>query len=144
MTTNASRAAALVGAVRAAVDGEHRDVGDVFTDDVKTWTPAWTTSTLDELLEQFARRDTALSDTELDVIALDVNGDHACVEWNVTTTHSGTLSLRDGTEVEATGLRVTLFGVAVAEFDGDRICALRQYWDELSLFEQLGLVTGDD
>jgi hypothetical protein len=30
--------------------------------------------------------------------------------------------------------------VTVAEFRGDRICSLRQYWDELSLFEQLGLL----
>jgi hypothetical protein len=27
----------------------------------------------------------------------------------------------------------------VAEFRDDRICSLRQYWDELSAYEQLGL-----
>jgi hypothetical protein len=30
-----------------------------------------------------------------------------------------------------------------AEFRGDRICSLRQYWDELTVFDQLGLLHGD-
>ena len=32
---------------------------------------------------------------------------------------------------------------SVAEFRGDRICSLRQYWDELSVFDQLGCATFD-
>jgi hypothetical protein len=35
---------------------------------------------------------------------------------------------------------VTFHGITVAEFLGDRICSLRQYWDELSVFDQLGLL----
>jgi hypothetical protein len=42
--------------------------------------------------------------------------------------------------VDSTGVRVTLHGITVAELRGDRICALRQYWDELSVFDQLGLL----
>jgi hypothetical protein len=37
-------------------------------------------------------------------------------------------------------MRVTLYGITVAEFRDDRISSLRQYWDELSLFDQLGLL----
>jgi ketosteroid isomerase-like protein len=37
-------------------------------------------------------------------------------------------------------MRMTLHGITVAEFRGDRICSLRQYWDELSVFDQLGLL----
>ena len=40
-------------------------------------------------------------------------------------------------------MRIALHGVTVAEFRGDRICALRQYWDELSVFDQLGLLGTD-
>jgi ketosteroid isomerase-like protein len=42
-----------------------------------------------------------------------------------------------------TGTRVTAHGVTVAEFEGDRICSVRQYWDENGLLEQLGAATDD-
>ena len=46
--------------------------------------------------------------------------------------------------VEATGARITLNGATVAEFRGDRICAARQYWDELAVYEQIGLLADED
>ncbi len=39
-----------------------------------------------------------------------------------------------------TGKRVRLRGITVADFDEDRISSFRQYWDELALLIQLGLV----
>jgi SnoaL-like polyketide cyclase len=77
------------------------------------------------------------------VSPLDVGGDHACAEWTVTMTHTGTLTLADGLVVEPTGIRVTLHGATVAEFEGDRICSLRQYWDEFGVLEQLGVLARD-
>ncbi len=65
--------------------------------------------------------------------------DDACAEWSVTMTHSDTLTLTDGQAIEATGLRITVNGVTIAEFRRDQICSLRQYWDELTLLEQLGV-----
>ena len=38
-------------------------------------------------------------------------------------------------------LEVVPLGSTTTEFRGHRICALRQYWDELTVFEQLGLLT---
>jgi ketosteroid isomerase-like protein len=140
MSSNAVRAETLVRALVASVEGDRDTVGKLFTDDVQAWTPARSASSLSELLANFQERDEAFSDWALEATPLDVGGDHACVEWTVEMTHSGSIALRDGVELEPTGLRVTLNGVAVAEFDGDRICALRQHWDELSLMEQLGLL----
>jgi ketosteroid isomerase-like protein len=144
MSANGTRADTLVAVLQAAVDGDRSGLDDHLTDDVKTWTPTLRASSLNELLAQFERSDDAMSDVELDAVPLDVAGDFACVEWTVAMTHTGELALPDGTSVEPTGLRVMLHGVTVAEFEGSRICALRQYWDELSLFEQLGLVVRDD
>jgi hypothetical protein len=138
--SNAERAETLVRVIRAAVGDGDTDVCELLTDDVRAWTPGLAAASRDELLDHFARRDDALSDVDVETIALDVGSQFACVEWSVSMTHTGPLVLPGGAIVEATGLRVTLHGVAVAEFDGDRICALRQYWDELSLFEQLGLI----
>jgi hypothetical protein len=55
-------------------------------------------------------------------------------------THTGAITLADGSTIEPTGIRVTLHGVTVAEFDGPRICSVRQYWDEFDVLEQLGVV----
>jgi hypothetical protein len=91
-------------------------------------------------MSEFDRRDDAFSDILLETSPLEAGGDYACVEWSVTMTHTGPLPVADGQVVDPTGVRVTLHGITVAEFRGDRICSLRQYWDELSIFDQLGLL----
>lgn len=140
MTSNASRATALVRALQAGLDGDGSVIRDVCTEDVKAWTPALSASSLAELAAELERRDLAFSDIELEVAPLDVSGDYACAEWSVTMTHTGPLVLAGGEVVEPTGTRITLNGATVAEFRGDRICSLRQYWDELAVFEQIGLM----
>ena len=50
----------------------------------------------------------------------------------------------DQRSIEPSGTRVTLHGVTVAEFHGERICSLRQYWDEIAVLEQLGVLRGLD
>jgi ketosteroid isomerase-like protein len=133
----------LVGALRAGIAGDREALQALFTDDVRAWTPALSTASLSELIGALDRRDDAFSEMSLDVMPLDVGGDFACVEWTVDMTHSGSLALADRRSIEPTGIRVTLHGVTVAEFDGDRICSLRQYWDEFAVLEQLGVLTGD-
>jgi ketosteroid isomerase-like protein len=139
MTSNATRASILAEALRAGIDGDASTIGRLCTDDVTGWTPARAVSSLDELLVELRRRDDAFSDVELDVVPLDVGGDHACAEWSVTMTHTGDLVLSDDQVVEPTGERISLNGVTVAEFRGDQICSFRQYWDEMAVYEQLGL-----
>jgi ketosteroid isomerase-like protein len=143
MTTNEARAETLVRALRASIEGDSGAVNDLYTADVKAWAPALSASSAVELAAEFERRDDTFSDIQLETLPLDVGGDYACVEWTVTMTHSGRLTLRDGVVLEPTGLSVTLNGVTVAEFAGDRICSFRQYWDEFSVLEQLGLLYDD-
>jgi ketosteroid isomerase-like protein len=140
VTSNAARAATLVQALHASVQGDRDTLARLYTDDVIAWTPALTATSATELLAEFERRDEAFSDIELEVVPLDVGNDYACAEWRVTMTHTGNLVVRDAAVIEPTGLQVTVNGVTVAEFRGARICALRQYWDELTVFEQLGLL----
>jgi ketosteroid isomerase-like protein len=142
MTSNEARAEALVRALRAGIERDREALQALFTDDVRAWTPALSTSSLGELIDALERRDDAFSEMVLDVMPLDVGGEYACVEWTVEMTHSGTISLGDQRSIESSGIRVTLHGVTVAEFQGDRICALRQYWDEFSVLEQLGVLAG--
>ena len=116
---------------------------ELCTDDVRAWTPALSTGSLAELLEELDRRDDAFSSVELEVVPLDVGGDYACVEWSVAMIHTGALTLAGDRRIEPTGIRVTLHGVTVAEFRGERICSVRQYWDEFEVLEQLGVLAGN-
>jgi ketosteroid isomerase-like protein len=141
MTSNQERAMTLVRALHAAIDRDGQTLRETLTDDVRAWSPALSTASLDELLDELDRRDGAFADVELNVTALDVGGDHACVEWTVEMTHSGPIVLADDLHIESSGLRVAMHGITVAEFLGDQICSLRQYWDELTVFEQLGALT---
>jgi ketosteroid isomerase-like protein len=140
VTTNAARATALARALRASVEGDIAAVLDIYTDDVTAWAPAVSVRSASELAAELARRDDAFSDIDLEVVPFDVGGDYACAEWSLAMTHSGRLALPDGTVIDPTGVRVSLNGVTVAEFRGDRICSLRQYWDELAVLEQLGVL----
>ena len=88
-------------------------------------------------------RDQSFSDLELTMVPLDVGGAYACVEWTVEMTHSASLRLPDGTTIEPSGVRIVAHGATVAEFEGGRICALRQYWDDSTVLDQLA-AGGDD
>jgi ketosteroid isomerase-like protein len=141
MTANQARAATLVRALRASLEGDRRAIQDLYTEDVKAWAPALAASSAAELAIEFERRDDAFSDIDLQVAPLDVGGDFACVEWTVTMAHTGPLTLPGGAVLQPTGLIVTINGATVAEFEGDRICSFRQYWDEFAAMEQLGVLT---
>ena len=143
MTSNQARADALIAALRAAIDRERGALARLMTDDVRVWTPAVSTSTLAELVDELDRRDAAFSDVQLTVAALDVGGEHACVEWTVQMTHSSPLRVGQDVTIEPSGTRITVHGATVAEFEAERICSLRQYWDEFSVLEQLGAPTSE-
>ena len=143
MMSNAARADVLARALRASVEGDVSAIADLYTDDVKAWAPARSASSAAELAQQFVARDEAFSDVEVELAPLDVGGDYACAEWHVAMTHTGVLKLGNDVVVEPTGLRITLNGATVAEFRDDRICSLRQYWDEFAVLEQLGMISRD-
>jgi ketosteroid isomerase-like protein len=143
MTSNEQRATILERALRAGVTRDRQTLHEVLTDDVRAWTPALSTTSIDELIEQLELRDEAFSAIELDVSPLDVGGDYACVEWSVGMTHTGALTLDEARVVEPTDVRVTVHGVTVAEFRDEQICSLRQYWDEFAVLEQLGVLRSD-
>jgi hypothetical protein len=140
MSSNAERAGILVRLLRAAIADDAETIRALCVADVRVWTPARTAASVDEVVKALADRDGVFSDIQLETTPLDVAGDHACVEWTANMTQTGEVALRDGTRVEPTGIVVALHGVAVAEFDGELVASVRQYWDHTELFDQLGLV----
>jgi ketosteroid isomerase-like protein len=137
VSTNEARARTLERALRAGIDRDRDTIGQLCTEDVRAWTPALATTSRSELLDELDRRDESFSDVEVDVTPLDVGGDYACAEWSVAMTHTGPLTLPDDTTIDPTGVRVVIHGVTVVEFRDDLICAVRQYWDEAEVLEQL-------
>jgi ketosteroid isomerase-like protein len=140
--SNAVRAAILVRAVKASVSGSSDEIADLYTPDVEGWSPNGTVSSAAELAVEFEDRDDAFSDVEIVVVALDVGGDRACVEWVASVVHIGPLMRDRDVAVPPTGHKLTLRGVTIAEFEDDRIRSFRQYWNELEWLEQLDLLAG--
>jgi ketosteroid isomerase-like protein len=134
--TGSVHGSALRGLLRAAVDGDGDALSDLVTDDVIGWSPNLFVRSRTELLEAVGGRDDTFSDVEVDVRALDELGDKAIAEWHVAADHTGPLFVDDDVIIEPTGRRLHLSGATVAEFDGDRICAFRSYFDDLALVEQ--------
>jgi ketosteroid isomerase-like protein len=143
MGSSADRAAVLVQAIEASVTGDSRVVRELYADDVQGWSPVMTVSSAAELAVELEDRQEAFSDIDIDMTPLDVGADQACVEWVATATHSGALVIDEDVVIEPTGGRFTLRGVTVADFEGDRIRAFRQYWDEVSLLEQLEIIPAE-
>jgi hypothetical protein len=74
VTPDGARAATLVRALQASIDRDRdRDrgsAGDVYTEEIRAWTPAMSSASLSELMDEFERRDDAFSDIELEVSPL--------------------------------------------------------------------------
>ena len=135
-TTTSVQASAMRRMLQAAVTGDGEAMADLVTADVTAWSPNVFVTSRDELLAALQRRDDTFSEIEVRVQALDQIGDKAIAEWHVAVDHTGPLTIDDDLVIEPTGRRLHVSGATIAEFDGDRICAFRSYFDDLALLEQ--------
>ena len=136
-TTASTQASAMRRLLDATVSGDRDAMADLVTADVTAWSPNLFVTSRDELLAALEQREDAFSGIEVHVQALDQVGDKAVAEWHVAVDHTGPLAVDDDLVIEPTGRRLHVSGATVAEFDGDRICAFRSYFDDLALIEQL-------
>ena len=132
-----SRKDVLLKALEAEVGGESVDLGTLFTDDVVGWSPYASVSGLTALVELIALREIAFSNVVLVLRGLDEVGNKAFAEWLIEADHTGPLVLSEDAVLEATGRRVQLPGVTVADFREGKIRSFRTYFDDISLIEQL-------
>ncbi|MGZ4755917.1 MAG: nuclear transport factor 2 family protein [Acidimicrobiia bacterium] len=137
-----ARAETLRRALEAGIRGETATLPDLYTADVKGWSPTTSIETIAELASELAGRAGVFSEVEV-VADLEVVDDTGYAEWVVTARHTGPLVVDDEMVIGATGRSVTMRGVTVAEFCDDRICSFRQYWDEPAMLEALGVLPRD-
>jgi predicted ester cyclase len=127
---------ALRGLLLATATSDGDAIGDFVTDDVIGWSPNLLVRSCAELVDAVGQSDGPFSDIEVNVRALDEIGDRALAEWHLAVDHTGPLSIDVDLVIAPTGRRLHLSGATIAEFDGDRICAFRSYFDDLALLEQ--------
>ena len=132
-----SRKDVLLRALEAEVGGATADTDDVFTDDVVGWSPIATVFGLPDLVGLAANRDSAFSNVVIMFRGLDEVGNKAFAEWLIEADHTGPLDLGDGALAEATGRRIQMAGVTVADFRQNKIKSYRTYFDDMSLIEQI-------
>ena len=132
-----SRKDVLLKALEAEVGGASVDPGTLFTDDVVGWSPIATVSGLKDLADLAAMRETTFSNVVIMFRGLDEVGNKAVAEWLVEADHTGPMVLGEDAVLEATGRRVRMAGVTVADFRGEKIRSFRTYFDDVSLIEQM-------
>ena len=141
-TTTSVRTDRLRQAVTLMATADVSVLEEIFGKDITIWSPGRLLMSRDELIDELRKRDQAFSNFQVEIMSLDLAGNRGYAEWVATADH--TADLVDGDLViEASGTPITVYGMTVASFDGDRIVALRQYWDELSLLTDLGVLPAD-
>ena len=131
------RAETLRRALEVGVNGDVDALPEIFTANVSGWGPHMLVSSLDELKETLAAREDALSDVQIEINSLDVFGNKGFVEYRINAVFSGPFVLDEETTIEPTGGKILLGAALVAEFDGDKISAFRNYFDDAALLEQM-------
>ena len=117
-------------AIEATVSGDTSAVSELFTADVVAASPTVTVSSRVELAVELEDHESALSDVAVATGPVLSSGRRVCTEWVITGWRSDSVDADGGEGLGARAREVTLRGATVAEFAGDRICALRHYWDE--------------
>jgi hypothetical protein len=118
------RSVRVLRAVTATVSGDTSSVSELFTEDVVAASPTATASSRVELAVEIEDHADDVTEVEVDLGPTVTAGDRVCAEWVASTTHTGA-TLASGC---SPARRVTLRGVTVAEFEGERIRSLRHYW----------------
>lgn len=138
--TQADRAANFRKAIKTCIEPDEKalaKLGDLFTTDVVVWSPNLFVGSLDELTETLAFREQAFSDVDIRIDALDVFANKGFAELRMSATFSGPFVIDNDVMIEPNGQELVLGAAAVADFEGDKIKALRAYFDDASLLEQM-------
>jgi len=115
--------------------------GDLLADDCE-WTDVPSGGTLrgrDELIAACKVFTAAFPDFSVESVTLIGQGDLVASEWRGRGTHEGPLPRADGGQDEPTGRTFERTGVGIVEVRDGRIVRYRDYFDRLTMTEQLGL-----
>jgi ketosteroid isomerase-like protein len=138
--TGTSRGAILRRAIETCIrpdDDAIAKLGELFHDDVTVWSPNMLAVGLADLTENLAFRELAFSDVDIQIDALHVFAGKGFAEFRVAATFSGPFVLEKEVVIEPNGQKLLLGAAAIADFEGGKIKAMRAYFDDASLLEQM-------
>jgi steroid delta-isomerase-like uncharacterized protein len=93
----------------------------------------------DELIAVCRSFTTAFPDVSVESVTLIGQGDLVANEWSARGTHDGPLPRPEGGHDEPTGRSFRRSGVGIVELRDHRIVRYRDYFDRLTMTQQLGL-----
>jgi SnoaL-like polyketide cyclase len=135
-----TRGAALRRAIETCIrpsDEAIANLGELFTDDVSVWSPNIMATGLGDLAQNLGFREAAFSDVTVEIDSLDVFADRALAEFHVAATFTGPFVVDEAVAIEPNGHQLVLGAAVVADFDGRKIKAMRAYFDDATLLEQM-------
>ena len=138
--TGTSRGAILRRAIETCIrpdDDAIAKLGELFHDNVTVWSPNLLAVGLADLAENLAFREMAFSDVDIQIDALHVFADKGFAEFRVTATFSGPFVIEKETVIEPDGHKLLLGAAAIADYVGGKIKAMRAYFDDATLLEQM-------
>ena len=138
--TGTSRGAILRRAIETCIrpdDDAIAKLGELFHDNVTVWSPNLLAVGLADLAENLAFREMAFSDVDIQIDALHVFADKGFAEFRVTATFSGPFVIEKETVIEPNGHKLLLGAAAIADYVGGKIKAMRAYFDDATLLEQM-------
>jgi len=126
----------LRSALQMMVTGE--DAPGVFTEDVTGTTPVGEVNGCGELRAQVSDWRDGLTDVDLVVDGIAVDGTTAMVRWRLAAQHTGVVLVNEDVIFEPSGRRVALTVSSEFSFRDDRICWFRHDYDLDDVLRQLG------
>ncbi len=125
-------------------EGDLRAVQHRLRADVVAWSPAFHVRTRAELVSAVhpvsAGADT-VTELSIEPTRVDRLADHVYIEWRMTGRFTNDCFVDDDLLIEPTGRLVETAGILVATFAGDEVTALRCYFDDMAIIEQLLTIT---
>ena len=134
------RAATLRRAIEIFIspnDDNIANLDQLLTDDATVWTPNMLAVGLSDLQANLAFRESAFSDVDIQFDTLDVFGNRGLAEFRVAGIFSGPFVIEEAVVIEPNHQKLLLGAAAVADFEQTKIKAVRAYFDDSSLLEQM-------
>ena len=134
------RAATLRHAIEIFISPSDENIANLdqlLTADATVWTPNMLANGLSDLQASLAFRESAFSNVDIQFDTLDVFGNRGLAEFRVAGLFSGSFVIDETVVIEPNHRTLLLGAAAVADFENAKIRAVRAYFDDSSLLEQM-------
>ena len=121
-------------------EGDLDAVMDLYAEDAVQIMPEGTFEGRSAIRERLARDVDGFSHLIYTVGNFVEQGDAFADEWSIVGTHTGPITLPDGTEFPPTGKRVEIRGMEFVQVRDGKIVIDNLYYDNMAVLAQLGLI----